>query len=502
MARERAGVLAVAVALVASVSCHQVSGVRQLPQTVNHPSGAAPLIIDLDLVNPVLTRTVSAGTFQLRVRHRLPSQRYAIEVVEERIPLPPVDSLSHTGNVLFDVAGEDCTDSLLALAEELDAASEEPALDNVFRTWAVKNRSCVNEGRRLFDERTTLISEDVYTLHNGYRLRITIGRAGEPDSAIWKFTVTTQPRGEWQSLYGLTFVPDRDDHYFTEAGGEDKFFIREKKESSKGRFDLNAKFVPSVLISWVPTRLNSDWSFGPTAGLGYNFSQFAAFLGASASYNQNLAIIGGLTMHQQARLNGKYTKDQELSESLEEAQLVENSFRPNVFFGFALRLGKNPFASAEPTPPATGAQPAAQKPTEGETRNEGSDAGFDPSSVKKDDSIADLKVGSVTHRGDTVDVEFAGTLSKLTGKLTNATIRNQTQKCLKLDNDQVKRIPAPGDETADLVCFGTNSDLLNGLSNGDRITVDVTKLVVAVPTKDPSTSTYVATPTSAAKAPQ
>ncbi len=80
-----------------------------------------------------------------------------------------------------------------------------------------------------------------------------------------------------------------------------------------------------------------------TGGLGYDLSAPTVFLGASVLYRTNLQVVAGVVMNRQRRLRGEYQAGDVLKESLDLDQLTEKTYRPNVFFGVALRLGKSPF---------------------------------------------------------------------------------------------------------------------------------------------------------------
>jgi hypothetical protein len=447
----------------------------------------------LDLANPVLTRTVSPGTYQLRVRHRLPKSRYDFEVLEERIPLQKLDSLPHSGGGSSFAGEAGCTDAALVdLRTLLDSSSVESALDRQLAAWTDRHPDCEKNGREVFEKRTVLESGDVYTLHEQNQLKIRVARAGKPDSAVWKFTLITQPRGEWRQLYGFSFLADRDDHYFSKAIGDSGFVVTKKAVKKNGKLDVPTKFVPSVMFSWLPSNANKSWTFGPTVGLGYNFDDLTALIGFAAAFNENVTLTGGFAMHQQARLNGKYQRGQTIAENLEDAQLIEKSYRPNYYFGFALRLGKDPFAK-EPASPATGTKPAANNKASDTNQTSESGGDFEVRSVKKGDSIAGFTVASIKPSGDTVIVAFTGTIGDLTGTLAQITNGGQTQSCIRLNQDQLKRIPAPRNNVASIVCFGHDPAALKDKKANEAISVSFKDLVATVPKKDPSSTTYTAT---------
>jgi hypothetical protein len=484
-----------------TVGCATVLGRHEGgAKALSSTSATLPLTVDLDLANPVLTRTVSPGTYQFRLRHRLPSARYNFEVLEERIPLPKLDSIPHSGGVLFDQA-IGCEKAMADLSSTLDSTSEETSLDRQLESWIARNPGCESDGRKLFNKRTVLESGDVYTLHQQNQLNVKVARAGKADSAVWKFSLTTQPRGEWQNQYGFTFMPDRDEHYFSQANGDSSFTIAKKSNKKNGDLDLRAKFVPSVMFSWLPSGIERSWAIGPTAGVGYNFDDFSALLGFAAAYNENVTITGGVAMNQQTRLNGKYKKGQSIAENLEDAQLVEKSYRPNLYFGFALRLGKDPFAQ-EPTAATTaGAKPAAANDSTSGKESAAPAAGaqFDPNAVNANEKYGDWTVASVKADGAKVVATFTGAVAGLAGTLKEIPVNGQTQSCIKPNADQIKRIAAPKTVTVNVVCLGVSPAAVKDLKAGDAVKVGLKDLIVTYTKDNSSDAAYTATVTDAAK---
>jgi hypothetical protein len=71
------------------------------------------------------------------------------------------------------------------------------------------------------------------------------------------------------------------------------------------------------------------------------------------TYHQNISLVAGLVIHKQRRLNGMYSRNQEIGENLTGDQLTEQTYKPNVFFGLSFRFSSNPFAA-----PSTDSKPA------------------------------------------------------------------------------------------------------------------------------------------------
>jgi hypothetical protein len=204
---------------------------------------------------------------------------------------------------------------------------------------------------------TTTAEYDRQTVTQGTELRATVVSTSDAASRTWVRVFTAGPRGEWQTLYGFTFSPKRDELFFT------------KTDASTGALSIAAEprvsgaltYAPAVFFSWMPARgQNRYFAAGITGGLGATSGSASVFLGGNVTINQNLAVILGLTFQQQKRLLGKYEVGDVLKESLTTDQLTQDVYRPNYFFGVAFRFGASPFGSgSKDQKPKDDAKPTA-----------------------------------------------------------------------------------------------------------------------------------------------
>lgn len=161
----------------------------------------------------------------------------------------------------------------------------------------------------------------------------------------WQRTYTTGKCGEWRTSYGFTFVPDRDERYFSKevtpsSGGSagtatpaTEFSIVREND----RRDL--KFLPSIFFTWNAPEKNHGWAFG----LGHDLENVALFAGYGVTKKENITATFGVAIHEATELAGRYSEGDKLKESLDSAQLVEESFVPNLYFGVTFRFGSNIF---------------------------------------------------------------------------------------------------------------------------------------------------------------
>ena len=159
------------------------------------------------------------------------------------------------------------------------------------------------------------------------RVSIVIARA-RPVARQWTLTVSSLPRGRWQMLVGVTFVPDFDKEYFTTPTTDGTSVI------SAERAPGTASFVslPSVFWTWLsPARAFSSVQHGFAAGVGvspaHGLQHTALLVGYTVRYNQNVGIVFGGALHPQKRLSGRYDVHELVSENLNSDALHESEIR-------------------------------------------------------------------------------------------------------------------------------------------------------------------------------
>lgn len=101
------------------------------------------------------------------------------------------------------------------------------------------------------------------------------------------------------------------------------------------------EYVPSIMFTFMNT--GQPTAYGFTGGLGFDLEKISAFFGFSVGIGQNLFLTGGVTFHQQERLDSKYSSGQMVDATLSFDDLHSEYYRFNPFIGMSIRLDKNPF---------------------------------------------------------------------------------------------------------------------------------------------------------------
>jgi hypothetical protein len=171
-------------------------------------------------------------------------------------------------------------------------------------------------------------------------LTVTIVR--QDNNTTWVRTYTTGRRGDWLAGYGILLVPNRDASYTSAALGDNKYQIRRNRD--REAFD----FVPTLTFTFMRGKdAGKDWFHAPVFGIGYDLETISGTVGYSYIYNHNFAVSAGVMLHQQQRLKGKYEEDEHYEKTgaiLENSDLTEKTWAPNVYFGITIRSLTNPFA--------------------------------------------------------------------------------------------------------------------------------------------------------------
>lgn len=286
---------------------------------------------------------VQPGKLMVEIFNKAPAARYRINWQITSQTVPPLQWPSADKSD----ARTKC-DSVKTIAAELAEMKEEEGIADLKELLEDLMDDCNDPGRAA-DERAareviekTKQSSEV-TLDPGAELHLTIVRHdGNKDLKRWEVTYRAASSGDWFASYGFTFLPSRDDAFYSRNRGDGSFAIEHQNDND------DFAFVPSVFYSWAPAKL-SPVNFSITGGLGFDLSSPVVFLGGAVTVYKNLSLVAGAAMHEQVRLNGHYAPGDTLSENLTEDQLTEETFAPNVFFGLSFRFGTAPASHKLPT---------------------------------------------------------------------------------------------------------------------------------------------------------
>jgi hypothetical protein len=296
---------------------------------------------------------VDPGTYRVVLYNAIPGMKYIVRSgAAESAEVPTL--VFPTGSAIPGVpapagqpAGPGCT-AALERVKQLFIASSERDVPKLQQEIRANMTGCTPEQTTTIN---TVLGQTVYEsgleiqMPNDSRRTVTVSRAAEE----WTVTLQTLLRGRIQTLFGWTFAPDNDEEFFSEAAANNQFIIRPKTESEGGLTNL-----PSVFFTWLPSsQAFNDIQHGPTLGLGVTAGDAgarASFLGGwMVRWNQNIGVVFGTAIYPHRRLHGKYKVDQTIPTNLDTAQLNENEWRFNFFFGGVFRFGSDPRKA--PSPP-------------------------------------------------------------------------------------------------------------------------------------------------------
>lgn len=466
------------------------------------PANTAPLMrYELDLASATVERRVNPGVpFELTVTNRLPKTDYRVTVEQIPIPIPEFEDLPEPIRKRGVMDQPDpCADEEAQLLIGLEKAAQETEVRHVIaRAKASADwRLCQSRLQSIITEFTVYPLNETFTLGRGEQLIVTVERKAQADSAEWRFVLSTGPRGEWRTTYGFTFVPSGDERYFSRQMTEDasKFIITEENDPEGSDLD----FVPSVLRTWYPgSQRLGIWSAGLTGGLGFDFKNLALFGGLAATYNENLTFTLGGIIHEEQRLNPRYSAGDTITENLGPEGLHIERFYPSFYLGIGFRFGSNPFEEPS-TPPRAGSRPEAGSQTaaprernedeEGETE---SDTEFDLANVRPGLERGDLRVDSVREANDHITVTFTRntTVSGTYAPQADGTL------CINLDEESSSILPHPQGDSPERLCLKTDEKVKQqfaGVEEGEDVgPVTIVSYRVSFKKTEPENAEYTA----------
>lgn len=318
--------------------------------------------IDLASQNPGETTTlpVAAGSVvSIVIANRIPGRNYDITVIKRVIPIEPL-SFPKTR----ERRDQACTDLIAATEDLLKASDEKAASDTAAKIQkllpGMDPTTCpdVANAQKALAEMNRAIPGN-YLVGAGEDLEITVERKDAAGKTLrWKVILSAGDRGKFFTSYGFLFIPTVEKELFSKATSTAGDFVITRKADRK-----NFDFAPSVLFTWLSTadQASPRPLVRPTLGLGFDLSTPVVFAGVSLTYNINLALVGGVVMHQQRHLSGEFNEGQTIHENLSSEKLTSTTYKPNWFFGVAFRFDTVPFSGKKAATPL----PADQKTTGG-----------------------------------------------------------------------------------------------------------------------------------------
>lgn len=316
----------------------------------------------------VLKQPVRPGTKKIQLVNVLPAAQYLVEseLHEATVQIPA--PLSAGLDALLSRGSSPCDEQLARLVKGTKDATTERQIAELNATLAseLEKAQCKPEdakaARAAFDAATVRVVPGEFEIQDGEDLVVTITRSAGNGAAAqpfgpFTFATKRRPAGNWLALYGFNYVQN----------GDELFFAKTNPDTTPQTYTVTAladrrdkDFSPSVYFMWVKEKNYSNraarllsWNHGDvfgglTAGIGFDFDKPTTFLGYGIGWGYNVMITGGVAIHSEKRLNGRYSAGDQTKENLSEGQLTEETYKPRVFVGLAFRFGSNPFKKGTP----------------------------------------------------------------------------------------------------------------------------------------------------------
>ena len=307
-----------------------------LPAVVT--AGTCELTIDLSRGDLGLDGSTRGAVTCVELINAIPRADYKVDLKAKECIAAFDSSVFSVGGVGFDslnrnarVAAEadPCQKAATALSTSLNTATSEADVKKAIATYEeTKGEGCDKGKPHIATTKKTVDTSLV--IGDNETLTVKVRRPAGDGLEAEEWVHAPSCKG-WQMTYGFTFVPNRDRKYFTKANDDGTFTITEQTDREEG------DFLASMLFQYYRPDMNHGWAFG----LGYDLENISVLAGYGWTYKRNVTLTAGLAIHQRTDLVGRYNVNDILKESIDSAQLVEETFVPNVYVGVAFRFGSN-----------------------------------------------------------------------------------------------------------------------------------------------------------------
>lgn len=319
--------------------------------------GQEELELDLNLIKPGKEITLSKGENlkyeKIKLVNKVPAYRYKIWFEKQTSFINPIPLskgfLSNINESLID----SCNDLIKDLVKmEQNKELKESDIPNIKKKYEEQLKKCQNEFSmddfiQMFEQEKKMNVE----VKTGEILKIYVarveGEVTDDDESIWTFILEGKEPGKWVTTYGFGFTPQNnlfsnENHTFFTQQVPDSTFYNIKRSRDPSLIDLN--YVPAIFFSYIPSQnYNKTWNHSATGGLGIDLEAPVVFIGYNLLFRTNLGISLGAAFQQQNRLKPQYSEGQRVSMNLDENQLHDRVYRPNLFIAVNFRLGESPF---------------------------------------------------------------------------------------------------------------------------------------------------------------
>jgi len=313
-----------------------------------HLGASELLIIDLSTQKAGDASTISINPKSdatIVVKNRLVDTPYTYDAEVEIGRIDPLTNFRPKGMAI----GAQCVEA--TIHADLALSTTEAELGQKVQGYE-NAKNCVDIVHQLS---TATIA--IGAIESNATLTVKISRSNGNASLTWTNIFKTPPRGEWQTSYGFTFLPNRDRDFVskTTSSTDPKYTIVRRDQRRV------ADFAAAIIFTWTgQVDRNKEWVFGPMGGLGFDLDNPLVFGGFDLGYNQNLHFLAGVAVQKQTRLRGEYRQGQTIQENLSSDQLTEKTYAPNWFTGLSFRFDTNPFSTTAGSKGKTDASATAQ----------------------------------------------------------------------------------------------------------------------------------------------
>jgi len=201
---------------------------------------------------------------------------------------------------------------------------------------ACKNSKLRDSANSLISKCQKLIPQKI-NVASGETVTITITR----DDKVWTWELKGDKVGEWLMSYGFGFCSSAlagKTYHLQQMDDTTTFKIT--KDAKPGALDL--AYIPAIFYSFLPaSKYNSSYNWSITAGLGFDLSAPVVFFGGGFMFRQNIGINSGVAFQQQSKLLPQYSEGQILTSTMQDSQLHEKVYRPNLFISINFRFDKS-----------------------------------------------------------------------------------------------------------------------------------------------------------------
>lgn len=181
--------------------------------------------------------------------------------------------------------------------------------------------------------------ESQHYITPGTVLTIKLQRDGR--SVMFEFRGPDRPR--FFQTYGLCYLRNGSDSYYTEQTASGEYVIRRKSDRS----DYNPAGLMLVNYRMFgPYENAKDLSVCLAGALSFDGEKPVVGIGVNFVFLDNLGLFFGVAMAEETRLRGEYEAGVNatvLKQTTSSDQLVDSSYDETFIFGLSLNVTKNPF---------------------------------------------------------------------------------------------------------------------------------------------------------------